>query len=514
MTRKPLLKCVFFFVTIFLVAGCLSDEKVVTNTDQGKPLRLITVLSANTLDPHLVDNSFILNSGTVETLVGLDAKTGKLIPWLADGWSSEDGQNWVFMLHKGVKLHNGKDLTPEMVKASLERSIKVNPAIKESLKIETIEVVGDTLKIKTLMPYPALPSELVHYNSVIIDVTVPDNQIPIGTGAFKFENFDLINDTVVVKFDDYWNGTAKLNKVVIRTNLDASSRFLALQTSDVDIVYRLSVEALALLKDKHNIIVEKMPSTRVHNLLYNYAGKNKNLWNNEEFRKGIDALVDRQGIVDDVMNKYAVVANNPFSGTYPFSPENKEHLYGQNKALMHFQAAGLLVKDGKVFNPNGSKIKLLLITNLAHSELPEIAKTVKKSAEQVGIEIEIQLVENIRSFLQKNDWDFATYSTLTITRGDGAHFLNASFMDNGIDNYGKIADKEIIDLINLLNKTLDQSERYAITQQIGTLIEDRAHNCYILSPYETVAYQKNVKGWLTTSNELEFQMVTKDLFVE
>lgn len=505
----------FFFLIgmlLFSTTGCsLNEKKASSDIGKEKTLRLITIFSANTLDPHRVDNSMILNSGTMETLVGLDAKTGKLYPLLAEGWTSEDGQNWVFIIRKEVKFHNGNLVTPEAVKASLEHSMKVNPGMRASLKIASMDVVDGTLKIKTDIPYPALPSELVHHNAVIIDVTVPNNQIPIGTGPFKFIKFDLVNDTVVERFSDYWNGQAKLDKAVIKTNADANARFLALQAGDVDVVYRPSIEALELLKGKDNVVIEKMPGTRVYNLLYNYAGKNKELWNNEEFRKGIDSLVDRRAIVDNVMNKYAVVAYSPFPGTYPFSPESKDHEYSISKALMHFQAAGLLVKDGKVFYPDGKPINLLLATYIARPELPQIAQIFQDAAKNVGINVQVDVVENINEFLLKGDWDLATYSILTVTRGDGAYYLNSSFTDKGMNNFGKFYDKQIDDLILAFNKTVDQNERYALTKQIGTLIEEKAYNCYILSPYEIVVYHKSVKGWLTTSNEVEFPMITKDL---
>ena len=46
----------------------------------------------------------------------------------------------------------------------------------------------------------------------------------------------------------------------------------------------------------------------VYHMLYNYSGSNAALWGNEEFRKGIDALVDRESIVKDVMGDQAQVA--------------------------------------------------------------------------------------------------------------------------------------------------------------------------------------------------------------
>jgi peptide/nickel transport system substrate-binding protein len=509
-------KCTYLWIIVGLFSclmlaapGCSSEKKSSSGTKE-KVLKFITVWPANTMDPHRCHFSFILNSGTMETLVGLDPKTTELYPWLAESWKSDDGQHWEFKIRKGVKFHNGKELTAEAVKASLERSISLNPGVKASLKIATIEVAGDILNITTENPYPALPSELVHYNTVIMDVTAPDNKPPIGTGAFMFANFDIAKGAELVKFPQYWNGIAKLDRVIMTFNDDANARMLALQSGDADIIYRPAIDTLQTLRKDDKVIVESVPGKRVYHLIYNYAGKNQDLWGNEEFRKGMDALINRQDIVDKVMGKEAVVAYNPFPGNYPFSPEPKTHTYSLDKALQHFQAAGLTVQDGEVLR-NGQPIKLRMATYIARPELPQIAQIVQATAKQVGIEMEIQVAENIDEYLPQGNWDLVTYSLLTTTRGDGAFFLNAAFSPKGMQNHGRLNVPELISLLDTYNQTIDKAKRNERAKTIATMIEERAYNAYITSPYETAAYRKNVKGWVTPSNEFEFQMVTKDL---
>ena len=502
---------VLIICLILAGTGCSSETAGSKDTTE-KSLSLITVWPANTMDPQQCHYSFILNSGTMETLVGLDPKTTQLYPWLAESWSSEDGQHWEFKIRQGVKFHNGKEMTPQAVKDSLKRAISVNPGVKTSLKISSIEVDGNVLKITTETPYPALPSELVHYNTVVMDVTGAEDKPPIGTGAFMFESFDIAKGAELVKFPDYWNGTAKLDRVHMIFNDDANARMLALQSGDADIIYRPGLDTLQTLREDDKVTVESFPGKRVYHLLYNYAGENKALWSNEEFRKGMDALINRQEIVDKVMNKEALVANNPFPGNYPFSPDTKPHAYGTEEALKHFQAAGMTVQDGKVLR-NGQPIKLRMATYIARPELPQIAQIVQASAKQVGIEMEIQVAENIDEYLPQGNWDLVTYSLLTTTRGDGAYFLNGAFMPSGMQNHGRLNVTELVDLINKYNQTIDKDERNKTAKTIATIIEERAYNAYIASPYETAAYRNNVKGWVTPSNEFEFQMVTKDLDV-
>ena len=497
---------------IFVLGGCGSEDKK-SGAGNEKRLNFVTVYPANTIDPHRVHTGFILGSGTVEALVGLNPKTLEIFPWLAESWKTDDAQYWEFKIRKGVKFHNGKDVTAEAVKASLERSITVNPGVKAALKIASIEVVDShTLKIKTESPYPSLISGLVHFNSVIIDVNAPEDKPPIGTGAFMFEKFDPSTGAILIKNPHYWDGMAKLDRVYMTANQDANARLLALQSGDADIIYSLSLESLGTLRKDPKWVIESAPGTRVSHLIYNYAGENKELWNNEEFRKGIDALVDREGIIKTVMANEAKIAFNPFPGNYPFSPTPKTHEFGKEAALKHFEAAGLTVQDGKVLR-NGQPIKLRMATYIARPELPQIAQIVQDSAKQVGIDMEIYVAENIDEFLLAGKFDLVTYSLLTISRGDGAFFLNSSFAPKAAQNHRRLDVPELNDLLVEYNQTVDITKRNGLAKQFATILEERAYNSYITVPYATAGYRQGVKGWVTPGNDLEFQMVTKDLDV-
>ncbi len=495
---------------IFLLGGCGSEASK-TGVENEKQLKLVTVYPANTTDPHRVHTAFILSSGTMETLVGLNPKTLEAFPWLAESWKTDDAKHWEFKIRKGVKFHNGKELTAEAVKASLERSISVNPGVKAALKIASIEVIDSyTLRITTENSYPSLISGLVHFNSVIMDVNAPEDKPPSGTGAFMFEKFDPSTGAVLIKNPHYWDGMAKLDRVYMTANQDANARLLALQSGDADIIYSLSLESLDVLHKNPKLVIESVPGTRVSHFIYNYAGENRELWNNEEFRKGIDALIDREGIIKTVMANEAQIAFNPFPGNYPFSPALKAREFGKEAALKHFKAAGLIVQDGKVFK-NGQPIKLRMATYNARPELPQIAQIVQDSAKQVGIDMEIYVAENIDEFLLAGKFDLVTYSLLAISRGDGAFFLNSSFAPKAVQNHGHLNVPELNNLLIEYNQTVDSAKRNMLAKQFATILEERAYNSYIAAPYATAAYRQGVKGWVTPSNDVEFQMVTKDL---
>lgn len=499
-------------MTLLFACSTGSDDSGAASGGTGgeKVLRFVSVYPANTTDAQVVHTAFILNSGAVGSLVGLDPDTLQLYPWLAESWETPDAQHWTFQIRQGVTFHNGNPLNAEAVRASLAHALEANPGVVAALKIQDMQVVDDhTLTITTESVYPALISNLVHYNTVITDVT-DSADVPVGTGAFKFASFDPAGEAVLVRNTDYWDGRAKLDKVIMTANEDSNARVLALRAGDADIIYRPSLESIQALENEPGVTVESVPGTRVYHLQFNYTGQNAELWNNREFRRGIDALMDRQAVIDGVMAGQGTVAFNPFPGEWPFSPTPLDHPSGTDAALKHFEAAGLQVNDGKV-SKDGQPLNLKIVTYIARAELPLIAQLLRDSAAKVGITMDIQVAENIDEYLPRNDFDVATYSVLTISRGDGAYFLNGAFGKGGAQNHGRLADPELLSMLDAYNTEIDAAARTQKAREMGTLIEAQQFNSYLVVPNETAAYRDVVSGWITPGNEFEFQMITKDL---
>lgn len=499
-----------------LLAGCSSGGDAsgsAGGADGEKVLRFVTVYPPNTTDAHIVNAAFVLNSGAVESLVGIDPETLKPYPWLAESWQSDDAQHWTFAIRPGITFHNGNPLNAEAVRASLQHAIEVNPGVAAALKIQDVQAVDDsTLTITTESVYPALISNLIHQNAVIVDVTDPGD-LPIGTGPFKFESFDPNTEAVLVRNTDYWDGQAKLDRIVMAANADANARMLAIQAGDADVIYRPSTESIEALSADPDITVESVPGNRVYHLMYNYSGQNAELWNNAEFRRGIDALMDRQAIVDGVMAGQGTVAFNPFPGDWPFSPTPMNHPSGTEAALKHFEAAGLDVKDGKVFK-DGQPLTLKVVTYIARPELPLIAQLLRDSAAKVGITMDIQVADNIDEYVETHEFDIMTYSLLTITRGDGSFFLNGTFGQGGAQNHGHFENPTLTSMLDAYNSELDADARNEKAKQIASWLEAEAINSYLVVPNETSAYNNRVTGWQTPINEFEFPMMTKDLDID
>ncbi|MCQ4087986.1 nickel ABC transporter substrate-binding protein [Saccharibacillus sp. JS10] len=477
-----------------------------------KDVHFLYNFSTRSLDPH-VDSSYVpLRAGITETLVRLDEENLTVAPWLAKSWDSQDGQHWNIQLRDDVTFQNGKPMNADAVKASLERALKENVAIQNALKIDTIEADGNKLTITTTQPFPEFASELVNPNTAIIDVSEPDivNK-PIGTGPFALDTFTPGSKLELSRYDKYWDGASPLDHVTFSFNEDANARSLALKSGQVDMVYRPEVESLESLKAIDGMKVESTSTFRVHQLTMNMQ---RPAIQDLNVRKALDALIDRQGIIDTILLGYGEAAIGPFLPSLPFAPkyDRKAAEFGSEAAIQHLQAAGYSLTNG-VMTKDGKPLKLTLLTYSSRADLPLIAQVFQSDAKQIGIDVEIRQIDTPEEYMASNrDWDIATYSNLTAPRGDAGYYLNATYHPKGALNFSGSEDPKLTAIIDELNLTVAPEKRAVLAEQAANYVHDQVLNSFVLHPSTIVAYNsKKILNWVTSRSE--YYMITNKLDV-
>jgi peptide/nickel transport system substrate-binding protein len=184
-----------------------------------------------------------------ESLLDMDEK-GNFIPKLAESWEiSKDGRVYTFHLRKGVKYHDGKEMTAADAKFAIDYTLNPKNGAYGRQRIIIIERAEAADK-NTLRVYLKQPS--ASFLAVVTDImafsVIPQGSVeegvekspkyPPGTGPFKFVEWVPSQRIVFERFADYWGHKANLDRVVLRPIPDDTVRFTALRAGDVDIVER------------------------------------------------------------------------------------------------------------------------------------------------------------------------------------------------------------------------------------------------------------------------------------
>src|SRR5262245_40201763 len=136
---------------------------------QGADLRIGLAADVTSMDPHFLNLAPNVNISwhVFDALTHVD-EHARLVPGLAVSWRARDATTWEFRLRRGVRFHDGAELTAEDVVFSIERTLEVPNG---QFRTFTRRIVGKeipdayTVRLKTATPYAMVPYDL---NSVFI----------------------------------------------------------------------------------------------------------------------------------------------------------------------------------------------------------------------------------------------------------------------------------------------------------------------------------------------------------
>jgi len=185
-----------------------------------------------------------------QTLLDLDHRQ-QPIPALAESWSiAKDGKTYTFKLRRGVRFHNGKELTAEDVKWSIEYALDPqNQATGLTLLRNLQEVRAKDKYTVEIVLKQAQAAFLVQVSGIQPFVVVPKESIPAGksnlpafppgTGPFVYKDYKTARELILTRNKDYWQkGLPYIDELVLKPVIDDQVRFLSLRSRDLDMIER------------------------------------------------------------------------------------------------------------------------------------------------------------------------------------------------------------------------------------------------------------------------------------
>jgi peptide/nickel transport system substrate-binding protein len=335
--------------------------------------------SVTSIDPHfhqLAPNNQVAQY-IFDRLVHMDEQQHP-IPGLATEWKALDDLTWELKLRKGVKFHDGAEFTAEDVLATFRRVPNV-PNSPSSFAIYTREIAEATapdpytLRLKYKSPQPLMPQDLSNVN--IIEKTFEtastgdfnSGKAAIGTGPFRFVEFQPGNRVVFERNDDYWGSKAPWSKVTQKIITSNPTRVAALLAGDVQVIDAVPPTDIKRLRSDPNVTVVETVSSRVIYLFLDTfrdqtpmvtdkAGNPlpKNPLKDVRVRKALSKAIDRNAIVERIMEGSAIPAGDMLAPEFfGANPDLKPEKYDPEGAKKLLAEAGY--KDGfqvSIYGPN------------------------------------------------------------------------------------------------------------------------------------------------------------------
>ena len=457
----------------------------------------------DSLDPHLV-----VAAGTREVLFNVfeglvkPNENGELVPAVASDYKiSEDGKTYTFTLRKGVKFHNGKAVTAQDVKYSIERNAGMRDQellISRFENIESVNVVDDSTVDVVLKE---ADTELIAYMTVAIIPADYKEQSskPIGTGPFVFDSYDVDSKFVVKRNDEYWGEKPELEEVTFKIVANTDSVLLDLQAGTIDIYPYLTDDQAKELSAKFNIEVGNT------NLVQGVFLNNENeYFRNEKVRMAMCHAIDKEEIRTMVSGGNGTVIGSfmfPGLGKYFNEDVVDNYEYDIEKAKALLKEAGY---------PNGFEFTISIPNNYQfHISTGEV---IVEQLKKVGITANIELID-------WNVWLDEIYTgrefEATIIGFDSTlapNDLMRRFVSDNSKNMCNYVNAKYDKYYKMAVETTDDSKKIEYYKELQKILSDDAASIFIQDPPLLVAVSKKLEGY--TFYPVYVQDMSKIKFVD
>jgi peptide/nickel transport system substrate-binding protein len=492
--------------SLFLyMAGCANtpDDNVET------PEKTFIIARSN--DAGTLDTGYAFSEGEIdlmyhiyEGLVRFKNDDLDVEPWLAKDWSvSGDGTVWTFNLQEGIKFHDGTDFNADAVVFSYMRLLDENHPFYGlddvansyfdyllSAVVEDVKAVDEyTVEISLNQVFGPFLTYMGLYSQYIVSPTAVEThgdeyfKNPVGTGPFKFVEWQSDEFIKLSRFEDYWGSKPDIDAIIWKVVPEDSTRLMELQAGSVHAIKNIQPAQLETIQKDAALELIRVPGSNLFYMAINHAAEP---FDDLRVRQAVAHAIDLDSLVEAVYGGLGTRAVNSMPPT----------IFGYNTAIKPYsydvaKAKELLADAGY---PDGVDIDLHVFASarVMISRPVDAAEIMKSDLSKAGINANVIVNEwaTHRPIVVGYEHQFATMGWYDIPYP--SNFLQALVIDGARHNYDTTALKV---LANKAMSTYDRAEQekfYKEMQEIihrDVVILNVAHSDY------TAVVRKGIKGF-------------------
>jgi peptide/nickel transport system substrate-binding protein len=440
-----------------------------------------------------------------ESLLDFD-KSGKVVPALAESWTtSPDGKSYLFKLRNGVKFHDGKELSADDVKWSVDYAMDPNNGTTGLSMLKSVErvTVKDKLAVEFVLknPHAGFLSMVATIRpfSIVPSRSVPSGKLdlpgfPPGTGPFAFKEYKPAREIAFVRNKNYWRrGLPYLDELVLKPVLEDQVRFTGVRAGDLDMIERTPYSFIAkILKGEYRDLktaVAKHAGYR--RLLFNVADPP---FNDQRLRQAVRYAVDKRKYID---------------GAFWGLGEPADQLFPDGSAWR--------VKLPEI-KPDPARVKAILkeasvapdweLELIGQKSEEEELQVIHQQLTTAGIKTKVTILERGARVSRESSGDFMMVLSGGDIPDDPAEEFQSEFgcaedevkAKKRTENSSGHCNKEVDRLLETANKTGDPKHRYELYRKVIQVFHDEVVDIPLAYVPRYFVFQQKVRGFETDSD--------------
>ncbi len=460
------------------VSGAAEGDATAEGVEYKDTLVVGTYGDQDNLDPQVnVSNDKILRL-MYDGLLTFN-QDGEVEAALAETWEhSEDYLTWTFNLRQDVKFANGKDFTSADVVATFERLM--NEDLRYSSKVDFLSGVTaiDDYTVEFTCEYPYAITEMVFASqySFILDADYIaefgadigfDVSTVNGTGPYTITTWDPEEQMIFAANEHWWGGEVGTANIIYKVIPEAASRAMAIETAEVDILDRPSVDDFVRLSETEGLVTVSQLGYGLQGFQFNVS--EDSMCADTLVRQAISHALDRETAVQAL---YGDIGEVPT--TAPVTPLVEAY---KDFGVVEYNvdlAKELLAEAGYA-----DGFDLDLMTYAGYNKGVELAEIVKSQLAEVGINVTIETVDaaTFNATLNGITPEEMKWDMFIMGYGgqlDADSCLRRVFMtsEDGLNtnNYGWYSNERVDELLVAAVSEMDEEARAEMYQEIMEIV--------------------------------------------
>ena len=497
-----LLGLVLFSLLNFLID--FSDKNTVTIPVSGGTIREGLIGTPRFINPILATNqaerdiSALVYSGILNY-----NEEGNLVPDLAGSVEfDDDTKSYFITIREDANFHDGTKVTAFDVAFTF--NLVKNPAINsplfsvwENIAIEAQNETDLVIAINTSkedfdnhLTTGILPQHLwdtpepenIMFNSL--------NMEPIGSGPYKFFSISESRNGSIdhVHLKNKYNNTAVKDLYIVFFS-NQLSLLEALKNGDIDSAGNLSSQFLGEL-DANQFTTDSIVLPRVFNIFFNQ--NRSDALRSNEVRTALNLIINRQSIINDAMNSFAVPTETPI-------PPTINNVQFHRTASSEEDFEDILLSAGWEKNEQNTwqkddAILALTIRTLDTPQFENIANAIAAQWTKAGIEVRVEVFRQtdlLNTIIRPRDFEVLLFG-IEISRSNNLYpfFHSSQQIDPGL-NIAQYANIQIDNNLDLLQNS-SKEERVTALKNILAILDEELPLIPILSPTYNYVYNSEI----------------------
>lgn len=451
------------------------------------------------LDPHktLTWASVNIFESIYDGLVKWNDDETALVPDLATSWTiSDDGTVYTFKIRQGVKFHNGREMTAEDVKFSIDR-LRSDESVHSAnfQDVTSVEILDpETVQITLSKPVATFLMFLTERQAIVPMEAVDQLETnPIGTGPFMLEENVLDQYVRLVKNPDYYEeGLPYLDAVEFKILGDEASKEAALRAGSVDMLwFRDPRQAEAVAADIPTLVSAPGIPSRYIDIRLNHC---EAPFDDVNVRRALSLAMDREKLIETVIpSKYGGAVSQVIAPSSRFFWDKPEPLPYYTPDVE--QAKALLAEAGYPDGLSDLEYKVVAANQLD----VDGAQVLKQQWLDAGIDVNINPMEVSQIISDWRDGNGKMIQVGVTWTPDPDVQLYDRFHSSGkLAQAYCINDPVIDDLMDKARATTDIATRKQLYLDFQERLADQAHTLVLYGyPLRWEVWQNYVKGYFS-----------------